>query len=97
MLKRWLEYSASGVLDGGIKTEREPDSDFEIFVIHQLKAMGFDAVPQVGVAGYFVDIGVRHPDWRHGYVLGVETENAALRQQLIVLGRKVPGPSSTEQ
>jgi transcription elongation GreA/GreB family factor/very-short-patch-repair endonuclease len=77
MLKRWLEYSASGVLDGGVRTEREPDSDFELFVIKQVQAMGCEAVAQVGVAGYFVDIGVRHPEWPHGFVLGVECDGAS--------------------
>lgn len=77
MLKRWLEYSASGVLDSGEITEREPDSDFELFVIEQIKAMGCTPVAQVGVAGYFVDIGVRHPDWPHGFVLGVECDGAS--------------------
>jgi transcription elongation GreA/GreB family factor len=76
MLKRWLEYTASGVLDAGEITEREPDSDFEVFVIDQIKAMGCTPVPQVGVAGYFVDIGVRHPEWPHGFVLGVECDGA---------------------
>ncbi|WP_456707986.1 AAA domain-containing protein [Bradyrhizobium sp. USDA 4452] len=77
MLKRWLEYSASGVLDSGETTEREPDSDFELFVIEQIKAMGCTPVPQVGVAGYFIDVGVRHPDWPHGFVLGVECDGAS--------------------
>jgi very-short-patch-repair endonuclease len=76
MLKRWLEYSAAGVLDAGEETEREPDSDFELFVIDQIRGMGCRPVPQVGVAGYFVDIGVRHPDWPHGFVLGVECDGA---------------------
>jgi REase_MTES_1575/Transcription elongation factor, GreA/GreB, C-term len=30
----------------------------------------------VGVAGYFVDIGVRHPRWPHGFLLGVECDGA---------------------
>jgi transcription elongation GreA/GreB family factor len=76
MLKRWLEYVASGVLDGGEITEREPDSDFEVFVIEQIKAIGCVAIPQVGVAGYFVDIGVRHPEWPYGFILGVECDGA---------------------
>ena len=33
-------------------------------------------MPQVGVAGYFVDIGVRHPEWAHGFILGVECDGA---------------------
>ena len=77
MLKRWLEYSATGVLDAGEETENEPDSEFEVFVIEQIRAMGCKPVPQVGVAGYFVDIGIRHPEWPHGYILGVECDGAA--------------------
>ena len=77
MLKRWLEYCASGVLEGGSETLREPDSDFEVFVMDQVRAMGYEPVPQVGVAGYFVDIGVRHSDWPHGFVLGVECDGAS--------------------
>lgn len=76
MLKRWLEYAASGVLDAGELTEREPDSEFEIFVIDQIRAMGCTPVPQVGVAGFFVDIGIRHKDWPHGFILGVECDGA---------------------
>ena len=35
------------------------------------------AIPQVGVAGYFVDIGVRHHEWPHGFILGVECDGAS--------------------
>jgi transcription elongation GreA/GreB family factor len=77
MLKRWLEYSASGMLESGERTEREPDSDFEMFVMHQIQSMGCEAVPQVGVAGYFVDIGVLHADWQYGFVLGVECDGVS--------------------
>ncbi len=76
MLKRWLEYAASGMLDAGDETENEPDSDFEVFVIDRIRAMGCKPVPQVGVAGYFVDIGIRHPEWQHGFILGVECDGA---------------------
>jgi len=74
MLKRWLEYSATGSLHGGTPSPKEPDSDFEAFVIEQLRSMGCEPVPQVGVAGYFVDIGVKHPDWPHGFLMGVECD-----------------------
>lgn len=77
MLKRWLEYSATGRLESGERTSREPDSEFEVFVIEQIKSMGLIPVPQVGVAGYFIDIGIRHPDWPHGYILGVECDGAS--------------------
>ena len=76
MLRRWLEYCATGVLEGGTQTEREPDSEFEVFVMNQIRSMGCDPVPQVGVAGYFIDIGIRHPQWPYGYILGVECDGA---------------------
>ncbi len=77
MLKRWLEYAATAVLDGGTNTAKEPDSEFEVFVMDQIRAMGCEPVPQVGVAGYFIDIGVKHPDWPHGFILGVECDGAS--------------------
>ena len=77
MLKRWLEYSATGVLQAGEVQGLEPDSDFEVYVINQLRSMGFEPVPQVGVSGFRIDIGVRHPSWPHGFVLGVECDGAA--------------------
>ena len=77
MLKRWLEYSATGVLHTGDQTYKEPDSDFEVFVIDQIRSLGCQPVPQVGVAGYFIDIGVKHPHWPHGFIMGVECDGAA--------------------
>jgi hypothetical protein len=77
MLKRWLEYCATGVLDAGDLTHKEPDSDFELFVMAQIWAMGCTPVPQVGVKGYSIDIGVKHPQWAHGFILGVECDGAS--------------------
>jgi hypothetical protein len=76
LLKRWLEYSATGILHGGQTTGQEPDSEFEVYVINQLRSMGFDPVPQVGVSGFRIDIGVRHPSWPHGFIMGVECDGA---------------------
>ena len=62
-LRKFLKYAQTGQLgtDFGIITNREPDSDFEIAVAQVLKNHGYNVVAQVGVAGYFVDIGVLHP------------------------------------
>ena len=76
MLKRWLEYSATGKLSAGEDLRREPESEFEVFVIEQLRSMGCEPVPQVGVAGFRIDIGVMHPSWPHGYIMGVECDGA---------------------
>jgi very-short-patch-repair endonuclease len=76
MLRRWLEYSATGVLHAGDTQGLEPDSDFEVYVIKQLRSMGFEPVPQVGVSGFRIDIGVRHSSWPHGFIMGVECDGA---------------------
>ena len=76
MLKRWLEYAATGRLEAGEVVDREPDSDFELYVAQQILAMGCEPVHQVGVVGYFIDIGVRHPRYPHGFLMGVECDGA---------------------
>jgi len=38
---------------------------------------GYDVVPQVGVAGYFIDLGVRHPSKPGAFLLGVECDGAS--------------------
>jgi very-short-patch-repair endonuclease len=74
-LKSYLEYAETGRLEQGEVTGREPDSDFEIFVRDRLVQHGFEVVPQVGVAGYFIDLAVKHPK-RSGYLLGIECDGA---------------------
>jgi len=74
-LKSYLEYAETGKLEQGVLTGREPDSEFEIFVRDRLAQHGFEVVPQVGVAGYFIDLAVKHPK-RSGYLLGIECDGA---------------------
>jgi superfamily I DNA and/or RNA helicase/very-short-patch-repair endonuclease len=75
-LKGYLKFAKEGVLDLPGETGRAPDSDFEVAVGEALRAAGFEAVPQVGVAGYFIDIGVRHPSRAGEFALGVECDGA---------------------
>ena len=77
LLGRWLEYSASKILHSGEYLEKEPDSAFEEHVIQQIKSIGCEAIPQVGVKGFAIDIGVKHTDWKHGFIMGVECDGAA--------------------
>jgi REase_MTES_1575 len=72
-LKSYLEYAETGRLEQGEATRREPDSDFEIFVRDRLAQHGFEVVPQVGVAGYFIDLAVKHPK-HSGFLLGIECD-----------------------
>ena len=75
-LRDYLEYAETGRLETGETTGREPDSEFEVFVRDRLREKGFDVVPQVGVAGYFIDLAVKHPN-RSGYLLGIECDGAS--------------------
>ena len=76
MLKKWLEYCATGILESGLVSGNEPDSEFEEHVIERIISMGFIAIPQVGVKGYSIDIGIKHPSWDHGFIMGVECDGA---------------------
>lgn len=77
MFRAWLEYCKSGAVPDQARRGGEADSPFEEYVASQIEAMGCEAVPQVGAAGYRIDIGVRHPDWPYGYILGVECDGAS--------------------
>lgn len=74
-LKNFLKYAQTGQLpDLGIKTGHEPDSEFEIAVARVLSNAGYKVEPQVGVAGYRIDIGVYHPQRPGEYILGIECD-----------------------
>jgi len=55
--------------------ERPPASDFEVSVSNILNIYGYKTAAQVGVAGFFIDIGVKHPE-RNEFILGIECDGA---------------------
>lgn len=75
--KGYLEYAFTGKLDTGKITSKSVDSDFELFVKERLEAKGYEVEPQVGVAGFFIDLAVKHPDFPYGFLLGIECDGAA--------------------
>jgi len=76
-LRDFLSFCETGILH---KTEREtgraPDSDFEIAVMAALRDEGFECVPQVGVAGFFIDVAVIDPGNSGRYLMGIECDGA---------------------
>jgi len=74
VLRAYLEFAKSGALTQPEFTSREPDSDFERWFISRLGREGFEVVPQLGVAGFFLDVAVRHPDEPGSFILGVECD-----------------------
>lgn len=77
-LKAYLAYAQTGNLVGqdGVQ-EREPDSHFEVAVMDILQRHGYECVPQVGVAGYYIDIAVRDPGMPGRYLMGIECDGAS--------------------
>jgi very-short-patch-repair endonuclease len=78
VLRRYLEFAET---KGRVSTSQaknlEPDSDFESEVADRLRAKGFAVDYQVGVSGYRIDLGVRHPDYPAQYLAGIECDGAA--------------------
>jgi very-short-patch-repair endonuclease len=75
-LKDYLAYAKNGHLDSPEVTGKEPDSEFERWVIQMLNERAYEVVPQLGVAGYFIDLAIRHPDRAGSFILGVECDGA---------------------
>ncbi len=76
-LRDFLGYCEYGKLSQMVtETDRPPDSDFEIAVMDSLGQHGYECVPQVGVAGFFIDIAVRDPGNPGSYLMGIECDGA---------------------
>ncbi|MCR9294839.1 MAG: AAA domain-containing protein, partial [bacterium] len=75
--KDFLNYAITGTLQGTATISgRGPESPFEEAVCRKIEQMGLDAVPQVGVAGFFIDIGVRQREGDRSFLLGIECDGA---------------------
>ncbi len=76
-LYEFLHYCETGLLHPTIQnTGRPPDSDFEIAVMNALHSEGFECIPQVGVAGFFIDLAVIDPGNPSRYLMGIECDGA---------------------
>lgn len=79
LLRRWLDFSATkrlGEVAHNHDRAGHTDSPFEDHVIEAVRSLGYEAVPQVGVSSYFIDIGVKHPKYPLGYICGIECDGA---------------------
>lgn len=76
-LKQYLAFARSGVLEAADDGSEQATNDFERSVGTVLKEKGFEVVPQVGVAGFFIDLAVKHPTKAGSYLLGIECDGAS--------------------
>jgi very-short-patch-repair endonuclease len=82
VLKRFLQYAESGVLEERISTSEETDSPFEDAISNFIEGLGFKVDKQVGSAGFKIDLAVRHPSRPGRYILAVECDGATYHRGL---------------
>ncbi|WEO97741.1 DUF3320 domain-containing protein [Streptomyces sp. FXJ1.172] len=78
-LKRYLQYAQHGpaiLRTEAADPDAAPESPFEEEVIGVLRGWGYEVQPQVGVAGFRIDMAVRHPGAPGTYALGIECDGA---------------------
>ena len=63
------------------------DSPFEEAVADALTDRSWQLVPQVGVSGFRVDLGVQHPDKPGAFLAGVECDGATYHRSAIARDR----------
>lgn len=76
-LKAFLQFAQTGRLSVAQRSGRDEESPFEEAVKAALEAQGLEVHPQVGVAGFFVDLAVVDRTRAGCYVLGIECDGAA--------------------
>lgn len=76
-LKAFLTYARSGSLDAVSTARGSYESEFERQVGQSLVAHGFQVDAQIGVAGFFVDLGIVDPERPGRYLLGIECDGAS--------------------
>ena len=77
-LKSFLKYAETGSLEKNHETGKETDSPFEDEVISAIvNELGYEVEPQVGSAGFFIDIAVKDPVKPGKYILAVECDGAS--------------------
>ena len=76
VLKRFLKYAETGEMDLPLLTGAPMDSPFEEDVAHALQLHGHRVEPQVGSAGFKIDLAVRDPDDEGRFLLAVECDGA---------------------
>jgi very-short-patch-repair endonuclease len=75
--KAFLSFAQTGRLPISQPTGEEEQSPFEEAVAQAVESLGYQVHRQVGIAGFFVDLGVLHPKQPGRYVLGIECDGAA--------------------
>jgi len=76
-LRAYLDFARRGM--GALGTQASatglmPESPFEESVIRVIESWGYSVEPQVGAAGFRIDIAVRHPKRPGAFAIGIECD-----------------------
>ncbi len=86
-LRDYLDFAKRGILVTTDEGERDPDSDFEVSVANVVTSLGYEVKPQLGVAGFFIDMAVRNPDRPGEFLAGIECDGATYHSGFSVRDR----------
>ncbi|MBE5202735.1 DUF3320 domain-containing protein [Pectobacterium sp. FL60-S17] len=75
--KLFLQYARTGRISLAQRSEKEMDSIFEEQVANALQKAGYQVHPQVGIAGFFIDLAIADPDMPGRYMIGIECDGRA--------------------
>ena len=74
--KLFLHYARTGRLSMAQRADRGMDSVFEEQVMAALQERGYQVHPQVGIAGFFIDLAVADSEVPGRYLIGIECDGA---------------------
>ncbi|MDT3684955.1 MAG: DUF4011 domain-containing protein [Pseudorhodoplanes sp.] len=111
-LKAFLDYAVRGAVSLPAQDQGSAgpiESPFEAAVKDALERRGWQVATQIGVSGFRIDLGVKHPDFAGSYLAGIECDGATyhsaatardrdkVREQVLVgLGWKILRVWSTD-
>jgi len=76
VLKSYLAYAEARGRSPAESIGSEFESDFEMEVARRLEDRGYKVDKQIGVSGFRIDLGIRHPDEEGIYIAGIECDGA---------------------
>ena len=88
--QQYLAYAEYGpsILDINFQgSDGETESPFEDSVLRVLEGWGYKVRPQVGTAGYRIDLGIEHPERPGIFVLGIECDGYAYHSSQVARDR----------
>jgi very-short-patch-repair endonuclease len=74
--KGYLQFARTGILDKAVLKSDQEINDFERSVRSVIESRNYEVVPQVGVAGFFIDLAVKNPKKPGAFLLGIECDGA---------------------